>query len=567
MIKASALAEELVKSGIIDVDQMTAAIQKQREFGNRFLTSLIQSSGVNDVDVARVIQKRFKIPFVDLSTFQIPSDVLDLVDQRLCQKHSLIPIQLTGNILVIAFSDPTNMHVKDDLAYITQKQIRAVISTESMIQAAIEKLYSKQASVVELRQVEEDGGLSESDIEVIDVDSKGQGSQDSDVPIVKFVNSILAEAIQKKVSDIHIEPYEKSMRIRYRLDGTLFVAHTPPKSSLPALVSRLKIMSHLDIAESRRTQDGRLKVRARGRDIDFRVSVLPTIFGEKIVLRLLDKSNLQVDMTKLGFEPEDLEVFKGIISQPYGMLLITGPTGSGKTTTIYSALAELNTTGVNIVTAEDPVEFNLEGINQVQMKAEIDLTFASALRSFLRQDPEIIMVGEIRDLETAQIAFKAASTGHFVVSTLHTNDAPSTVIRLLDMGIPGYVVTSTINLIVAQRLMRTNCPSCSRPVQVEKQVLLDLGVIESEIEDYKVSEGKGCMNCNKTGLKGRTAIFEMMLINDKIKEAILRGASPVELRRLCFESGMKTLRRSALLKLKRGQVPISEVLNTSIKDF
>lgn len=563
MLKTSALAEELVKSGIISVEQMEVAIQRQREHGNRFLSSLIKNGSVNEQDIARVIQKRFNIPFVDLSNFSISQEVLDTIDKKLCEKNILIPIQASGNTLVVAFSDPTNAFVKDDLAYLTQKQIRVVLSTESMILFAIEKFYQKKSKMVSFDEMSA-SSLGD-DVQETAIEIEG-ASEQTDVPIIKFVNSILVEAIRKKASDIHIEPYEKNFRIRYRIDGTLIVAHTPPLNTVAAVTSRIKIMSKLDIAEKRRTQDGRLKVTVNGKDMDFRVSVLPTLFGEKIVLRLLDKSNLQVDMTKLGFEPDDLKLFKTIIAQPYGMLLITGPTGSGKTTTIYSALAELNTTRTNITTAEDPVEFNLEGINQVQMRADIDLTFASALRSFLRQDPEVIMVGEIRDLETAQIAFKAASTGHFVVSTLHTNDAPSTLVRLLDMGIPGYVVTSTINLIVAQRLMRTICKSCAEPINVEPDILLDLGIEEKDLKNYKVMKGRGCVNCNHTGMKGRTAIFEMMAINDQIKEAVLRGSNPVELRQLCFKAGMRTLRRSALLKLMRGETTVEEVINSSVKD-
>jgi type IV pilus assembly protein PilB len=347
----------------------------------------------------------------------------------------------------------------------------------------------------------------------------------------------------------------------------LVEATTPPVTMGPALSSRLKIMSKLDIAEKRRPQDGRLKVRTtKGKEMDFRVSVLPTLWGEKVVLRLLDKSNLQLDMTKLGFEEDDLRLFKSCIALPQGMILITGPTGSGKTTTIYSALYELNQTDTNISTAEDPVEFNLEGINQVQMNSDIDLNFSSTLKSFLRQDPDVIMVGEIRDYETAEISFKAASTGHLVVSTLHTNDAPATIIRLTEMGVQPYIITSTLNLIVAQRLVGKICESCKVPIEVPPQTLINLGIAQAELKDYQPMKGRGCANCNNTGIKGRDAIFELLYMNEKMKEAILKGATTGQLRYLAREQGMRTLRRSALLKLKRGITTIEEVLNASVKD-
>ena len=384
---------------------------------------------------------------------------------------------------------------------------------------------------------------------------------------MRFVNAVLADAMSRKVSDIHFEPYEKTYRVRFRVDGNLMEATAPPAGTGVAIASRLKIMSKLDIAEKRRPQDGRLKVRTmRGREMDFRVSVLPCIWGEKIVLRLLDKEGLQLDMTKLGFEPEDLKIFKSNVNMPQGMVLITGPTGSGKTNTIYSALSDLNQVDVNIATAEDPVEFNLEGINQVQMNAEVGLTFASALKSFLRQDPDIILVGEIRDYETAEIGFKAASTGHLVVSTLHTNDAPSTIIRLTEMGVAPYIITSTVNLVVAQRLVGRVCENCKAPVEVPAQTLLNLGVAPEEVKDYTLFRGRGCATCNGRGIKGRTAIFELMTMTEKMKEAILKGASTGQLRFLSREQGMRTLRRSALLKLKRGQTTIEEVLNASVKD-
>ncbi len=376
------------------------------------------------------------------------------------------------------------------------------------------------------------------------------------------------EAIKRRASDIHFEPYEKKFRVRIRIDGNLIETASPPIASGPAISARIKIMSKMDIAERRRPQDGRLKIQLKteGREMDFRVNTVPTLWGEKVVMRLLDKNSLQLDMTKLGFEPDDLALFKEVIQMPQGMVLITGPTGSGKTVTIYSALFELNKPDVNISTAEDPIEFNLEGINQVQMNSDIDLNFSTALRAFLRQDPDIIMVGEIRDLETAEISFKAASTGHLVVSTLHTNDAPTTITRLTEMGIAPYLITSTLNLIVAQRLLGRNCEVCKELIKVPEQTLLNLGVEQSQISTYQLFKGKGCATCNNTGIKGRIAIFELMPITEKIKEMILRNASALELRNACRNLGFKTLRRSALLKLARGQTTIEEVLNSSVRD-
>ncbi|MFN9066901.1 MAG: type IV-A pilus assembly ATPase PilB, partial [Bdellovibrionales bacterium] len=444
--------------------------------------------------------------------------------------------------------------------------IQPVVASENSILNSIDRYYAGALTQQNFDSSTDD--ISESNkqsAEVIDQQNTG-GAVEGD-PIVKFVNIVLSEAIKKKVADIHFEPYEKRYRVRFRIDGNLIESASPPPGTSQAIAARIKIMSKLDIAEKRLPQDGRLKVKTvRGKEMDFRVSTLPTLWGEKIVLRLLDKSNLQLDMTKLGFEEEELKIFKQNIHLPQGMVLITGPTGSGKTTTIYSALAELNTSDVNISTAEDPAEFNLEGINQVQMNSDVGLTFASTLRAFLRQDPDIIMVGEIRDLETAEISFKAASTGHLVVSTLHTNDAPSTVIRLLEMGVAPYIITSCINLIVAQRLVGRICENCKVPIDVPEQTLLNLGIDSSEIRDYQIFKGQGCSNCNNTGIKGRVAIYELMTMSNKVKEMILAEGTSEELRKLAKVEGMRTLRRSALSKLKKGVTTIEEVLNSSVRD-
>ncbi|MGE5085296.1 MAG: type IV-A pilus assembly ATPase PilB [Bacillota bacterium] len=559
------IGEILVKQGLLKPDQLAIAVEEQKKSGAKLTGTIIQLGYLKENQILRAMEKYFAVPGVEVSTFEIDPAVIAMIPRDVCERNQLIPLQKAGTTLVVAFADPSNIMVKEDLRFITRSRIQAVVGTETAIAASIEKYYGGAISTKNLNAME---GLDDEYIanaptaEIIDSD---MGTEDA--PIVKFVNSILGDAIRKKVSDIHFEPYEKRYRVRFRIDGNLIEATAPPQGTGAAIASRIKIMSKLDIAEKRRPQDGRLKVRTtKGKEMDFRVSVLPTMWGEKVVLRLLDKSNLQLDMTKLGFEEDDLKLFKHNIHLPQGMVLITGPTGSGKTTTIYSALAELNQSDVNISTAEDPVEFNLEGINQVQMNNDIDLTFSSALKSFLRQDPDIVMVGEIRDLETAEIAFKAASTGHLVVSTLHTNDAPSTVIRLTEMGVASYIITSTVNLIVAQRLVGKVCESCKTPVEVPPQTLLNLGVPQNEIPDYKLFRGRGCANCNNTGIKGRLAIYELLSMTEKMKEAILKGASTGQLRFLAREQGMRTLRRSALLKLKRGVTTIEEVLNASVKD-
>ncbi|MFN7825747.1 MAG: type IV-A pilus assembly ATPase PilB [Pseudobdellovibrionaceae bacterium] len=562
------LGEILVKQGLVRPDQMAKALDEQKRTNSRLSQILISQGILKDNQILKAMEKAFSLPGVDLNTFEIQAEVTRLVPREVCEKHGLIPIQKVGTgTVVIAFSDPSNLQVRDDLRFITKAKVQPVVATEIAISAAIDRHYSATmneiSKQVEREQAIEDAGVATAG-EGIDF---GTGGEEEN-PIVKFVNAVLTDAIRKKASDIHFEPYEKRFRVRLRTDGVMVEANSQSNSSAAAISSRIKIMSKLDIAEKRRPQDGRIKLRLSksGREMDFRVSVLPTIWGEKVVLRLLDKSNLQLDMTKLGMEPEDLALFKEVIQQPQGLVLITGPTGSGKTTTIYSALAELNQPDVNISTAEDPVEFNFDGINQVQMNPDIDLTFASALRSFLRQDPDIIMVGEIRDLETAEISMKAASTGHLVVSTLHTNDAPQTVARLTEMGVAPYIVTSTVSLIVAQRLVGTICQNCKTPVQVDEKTLLNIGVDPADLKDFHVYKGKGCSTCNGTGIKGRQAIFEVMRMTEPIKEAVLRGASQAELRSIARSEGMRTLRRSAILKLKRGITTIEEVLNASVRD-
>ncbi len=562
------LGELLVKQGAIKPEQFSAAVEENRKNGTRIMQALVNQGAIKDKQVLTVMEKVYGLTGIDLSSFEIDVQVTTLVTKEFCEKNFLIPLQKAGQTLVVAFADPTNVVVREDLRFLTRLKIQPVVATENSILASLERYYGGNLSRQNFDNSDEmnaadDGAASTT--EVIDQQNSG-GAVESD-PIVKFVNAVLSEAIKKKVADIHFEPYEKKYRVRFRMDGNLMETASPPAGTSQAIAARIKIMSKLDIAEKRLPQDGRLKVKTvRGKEMDFRVSTLPTLWGEKIVLRLLDKSNLQLDMTKLGFEEEELKLFKANIHLPQGMVLITGPTGSGKTTTIYSALAELNQIDVNISTAEDPAEFNLEGINQVQMNSDVGLTFASTLRAFLRQDPDIIMVGEIRDLETAEISFKAASTGHLVVSTLHTNDAPSTVTRLLEMGVAPYIITSCINLIVAQRLVGKICESCKVPVDVPEQTLLNLGIDKTDVRSYQVFKGQGCSNCNNTGIKGRIAVYELMTMSTKVKELILNHGTSEQIRILAREEGMKTLRRSALSKLKKGVTTIEEVLNSSVRD-
>lgn len=542
---------------------MQAALAESQRTKARLGPTLVSMGILRDAQILRALEKQFALPGVDVSNFSVDQAVAAIVTRDFCEKHCVIPLSKAGTTMVVAFTDPSSLQIRDDLRYISKCKIQPVVATESSILAAIAKYYS--FSTDELIQK---GEASEDEIIMGQTSTVDVGANADDAPVVKFVNGILLEAIRRRASDIHFEIYEKKFRVRFRVDGNLLEAAAPPHASGPAICSRIKIMSKMDIAEKRRPQDGRLKIvlSKENREMDFRVNSIPTMWGEKIVMRLLDKTNLQLDMTKLGFEEDDLQIFKEAINLPQGMVLITGPTGSGKTTTIYSALAELNRLNVNISTAEDPIEFNLDGINQVQVNPEIELTFSEALRAFLRQDPDIIMVGEVRDLETAEIAFKAASTGHMVVSTLHTNDAATTITRLIEMGIPSYLIASTISLVVAQRLMGRLCESCKEPIKVPDATLINLGVGMDEISKYQLYKSKGCNACNNTGIRGRMAIYELLPMNEQIKETILRGAQGNELRNISRNLGLRTLRRSALLKLARGITSIEEVINSSIKD-
>ena len=563
------LGELLVRENIINIEQLEAARKDQKSNGGRLTSTIVRMGYVKESDLTEFLSQQYGYQSIDFANFEIDPEVIKIVPRNICEKHNVIPISKVDKTLVVAFSDPSNAYVRDDLALLTRCKIEVVVASEASIASAIDRYYGGGGSqfsslMQEMEDSEETFTGITTQAEIVD-----QEKEVDEGPIVRFVNVMLAEAIKSRASDIHIEPYEKRFRIRFRVDGTLHEKTQPPPGTAAAIASRIKILSKLDISQRRIPQDGRLKVRLKnGREVDFRVSVLPTLFGEKVVLRILDKSNLQVDMTKLGMEQDQLDVFKKAIYLPQGMVLITGPTGSGKTTTIYSALAELNTVRRNVSTAEDPVEFNLDGINQVQIAAEYGLGFPEVLRSFLRQDPEIIMVGEIRDLVTAEIGYKAASTGHLVVSTLHTNDAAATVTRLIDMGVAPYMVAEATSLVVAQRLIKKICEKCSVEHKVPPEVLLDLGVKEADLPSYtNLRKGEGCEICKGTGLKGRIAIFEVMKITGAVKDAIFKGCSPLELKRYAIEKeGMHSLRQSALLKLRDGLTTVEEVLNTSVGD-
>ena len=607
------LGEILVRENLITSQQLREALEYQHANGGRLGSNLVKLGIVSDDVVTAVLSRQYGVPSINLDLFQIEKDVIKLISEDVALKYSVLPISKVGATLTLAMADPTNVFAMDDIKFMTGLNVEPMIASETSIQLAVGKYYSGSTQIdifdsafaVEAEKVTVKSGnngqakngfkadtaerLSESDLDVsldrfefgghegedfevieeqdeIDLAALARASEDA--PVVRLVNVLMVDSLRRGASDIHVEPYEKDFRIRFRIDGVLYDVMHPPLKIRDPLISRLKIMAKLDISEKRLPQDGRIKIKVkidnRSRELDFRVSTLPTLFGEKVVLRLLDKDKLMLDMTKLGFEPEGLEKFKRNISNPYGMVLVTGPTGSGKTNTLYSALQTLNTTETNIMTAEDPVEFNLQGINQVQMKEQIGLNFAAALRSFLRQDPNIVLVGEVRDFETAEIAIKAALTGHLVLSTLHTNDAPSTISRLVNMGIEPFLVATSVNLIQAQRLIRRICNECKEDVHVPVEGLVEIGFSKEEANELKVYKGKGCQNCNNTGYKGRVGLYEVMEITDELRELIIIGASAMELRRKAIELGMVTLRESGLYKLRDGITTIEEVVKETV---
>ncbi len=558
----------LVEQGLISQEQLQIALREceQRGYRDKLIRILLEKRFISEEKLVNVLSKKLGVPIVNLKEYKIPKEILEILPLSMIKKYRAVPIEKNGNILIVAMEDPTDLNAIADIRFYTNYNIDIAITTPSGIDKIIEDLETGEG-ILEV----DDINLNLEDIDYIDededIDLSSIQEESQKAPIIRFVNYIIAEAVRKEASDIHIEPYEKTLRIRFRIDGVLHEFFTPPLKLKNAIVSRIKIMSHLDIAERRIPQDGRIKLRLQNnKEIDIRVSTLPTIFGEKVVMRILDKSSLNLDLKTLGFEERELKVFREVIKKPYGMILVTGPTGSGKTTTLYSALSELNKPDVNISTAEDPVEYNIEGINQVNIREDIGLTFAAALRSFLRQDPDIILVGEIRDLETAEIAVKAALTGHLVLSTLHTNDASSTIVRLVDMGIEPFLVSTSLLLIVAQRLVRKICLNCKEEVKIEKKALISMGVKEEEVDEFRVFRGKGCEECNGTGYKGRTALYEVLKVSQDIKELINKGGTAYQIQQVAIKEGMKTLREAGLLKVKEGITTLEEVGRATIGD-
>jgi type IV pilus assembly protein PilB len=556
----------LVRENLISVQQLRKAQEESQKAGSRIGTALIKTGAIEESKLTDFLSKQYGVPAINLKDFDIDPEIIKLVSKEVAEKHLVIPVNRAGPALIVAMCDPSNIYAVDDLKFLTGYTIEPVVASEPAVREAIERYYAEKGPSLE----EIVGEVSEDDVEVAheeEVNIEEAAKAADDAPVVKLVNLVLLDAIKKGASDIHIEPYEKDFRVRFRIDGVLYDVMKPPMKLRNAIISRLKIMAELDISERRLPQDGRIKIKVGGgKEMDFRVSVCPTLFGEKVVMRLLDKGNLQLDMTKLGFDAEPLKWFKEAIDRPYGMVLVTGPTGSGKTTTLYSALASLNTADVNISTAEDPVEFNFAGINQVQMHDDIGLNFAASLRSFLRQDPDIIMIGEIRDFETAEIGVKAALTGHLVLSTLHTNDAPGTVSRLLNMGIEPFLVTASLNLILAQRLARRLCNNCKKPSTVDPQALIDAGVPADKIGSFTVFQPVGCRDCNDRGYRGRVALYEVMPFWDPLKELVINGASAAELKQEAIRLGMQSLRMAALGKMMGGMTTLEEVVGNTAPD-
>jgi type IV pilus assembly protein PilB len=570
---SSRLGEILVKDSLISADQLKQALDYQKKNGGRLGSCLVKLGLVSDEDITAVLSRQYGVPSINLKFYEVDPAVIKLVPQETAVRYQIVPLSRVGSTLTIAMTDPTNVFAMDDIKFMTGFNVEPVVASESAISEAIHKFYGEVESVEELDKVMkdlagEDAAALELAGEEQEMDLASLEKAAEEAPIIKLVNLILTDAVKRGASDIHVEPYEKEYRVRFRIDGILQNVMAPPMKLKDAITSRIKIMSKMDISEKRLPQDGRIMIKylkdGKKKELDFRVSTVPALFGEKVVLRLLDKENLRLDMTKLGFEPESLKKFEQQILKPYGMVLVTGPTGSGKTNTLYSSVARLNTQETNIMTAEDPVEFQLAGINQVQMKEQIGLNFASALRAFLRQDPNIILVGEIRDFETAEIAVKAALTGHLVLSTLHTNDAPSTISRLMNMGIEPFLVATSVNLICAQRLVRRICGQCKEPLQILPQALIDAGYTVEEADKTVVQHGRGCATCNNTGYKGRVGLYEVMEINDDLRELILVGASALELKKKALEMGMITLRRSGLQKVALGQTTMEEVLRETV---
>jgi type IV pilus assembly protein PilB len=567
------LGEMLIKAGLLTPQKLQEALEYQKTNGGKLGLNLVKLGLVKEEEITRVLSQQYGVPAINLAKVEVDDSVVKLIPSEVAQKYLIMPVSRTGATLTIAMVDPTNVFAMDDIKFMTGYNVEPVVASEVAIKEAIDR-YFGSIHALELKKVMDDLAHEENEqnLELLEdeqeVDLAKLEAATEEAPVVRLVNLILTDSIKRGASDIHIEPYEKDFRVRFRIDGVLYEIMQPPMKLRDAITSRLKIMAKLDISEKRLPQDGRIKIKmklqGKNREMDYRVSVLPTLFGEKIVLRLLDKENLMLDMTRLGFEQESLSKFEKAIFKPYGMVLVTGPTGSGKTNTLYSSISKVNSPETNIITAEDPVEFNLHGINQVQMKEQIGLNFAAALRSFLRQDPNIILVGEIRDFETAEIAVKAALTGHLVLSTLHTNDAPSTINRLMNMGIEPYLVATSVHLICAQRLVRRLCKDCKEEVSMPVQALIDIGYRPDETSKVKLYKGRGCPTCNNTGYKGRVGLYEVMEITDGMREMILTGASSIELKNKAIEEGMITLRGSGLQKIKSGQTTVEEVVRETV---
>jgi type IV pilus assembly protein PilB len=563
------LGDLLVADGLLGQEQLQKALVEQKGSTEKLGSILIRLGFINEEQLIGFLSRQYGVPSITLSQLEIDLEVLKLVPAAIAKKYEVLPVRRMGNSLALAMADPTNVFALDDISFMTNLQVLPLVASQTAIKKAIDRHYESKTEAI--ASVMQDMSTDLSNVEVVEgdedsakIDTFELKESADEAPVVKLVNMVLVDAIQKGASDIHFESYEKVFRIRFRIDGVLHEMLSPPKRLESAILSRLKIMSNLDISERRMPQDGRIKLRYSTREIDFRVSTLPTIFGEKAVLRILDKDALKLDLTQLGFDEWSLEKFTGAIHQPYGMVLITGPTGSGKTTTLYSAIHTINSPEHNIMTAEDPVEYNLKGVNQVQINDGVGRTFAAALRSFLRQDPDVILVGETRDLETAQISIRAALTGHLVFSTLHTNDCPSTIARLLDMGIQPFLVASSLLLLLAQRLGRKICKACKEPYEGDEESLVPYGHVPTGKGKVTFSKGKGCPACNFTGMKGRVAIYEVMPISEELRDAILRNAPTAELREVAQSQGMKTLRQSGLLKVLDGTTTIEEVLRVTL---
>ncbi len=558
------IGEKLLAAALISERALEQAQLQQKASGGALTAHLVRLGAISEAALLDFLSQHYRVPSIDLAKAEIDGNVVRLLPPEMATKFMAVPLSKSGRRLTVAMAQPTNLFALDDIKFVTGFEVEPVVATEGAIKKTLDEFFDSAGTLADVMK-----GIEE-EFEVVDThddEELAEGlSGAEDAPIVKLVNSLIADAVRKGASDIHIEPYEKTLRVRFRIDGTLYEMMAPPYKFKAAITSRIKIMAELDIAERRVPQDGRIKIKVLNRTVDLRVSTLPTVYGEKIVMRILDKSNLNIDLEKLGFEPQSMQDFVRAIANPYGMVLVTGPTGSGKTTTLYSALTRLSTPEVNVMTCEDPVEYNLDGINQVPINETVGLTFGAALKAFLRQDPNIIMVGEVRDIETGSIATKAALTGHLVLSTLHTNDAPSAIGRLIDMGIEPFLVASSVNLILAQRLVRRPCAGCRQPIEKHPEILRELHLTEQEAAEYQIFEGPGCIDCNNTGYKGRQGVYEVMAMSGALRDLVLERASSAVIKRQAMQEGMLTLRMDAMMKLKRGMTTVEEVLKETAED-